>query len=91
MMNDVKSTTGNLVIVTTYKLILVTVLQSGKIGLLVGVHRQIVSSKITQLPEKYFLDWQALWCYKFFSYKLSGLWNLFISIALKIFIFVNDE
>ena len=37
------------------------------------------------------------WTYKsgdvvsFFLYKLSGLWNLFISFALKISIFVNDE
>ena len=32
MMNDVSSITENLVILSTYKLILVTVLQSGNIG-----------------------------------------------------------
>ena len=53
MINNWNSARENLVIVTTYKLILVTVLQSRKIGYAyVFVHRDLESNKITQLPEK---------------------------------------
>ena len=56
MMNNVILTRRNLVILITYKLIMLTVLQSRKIGsayaLLLGIQRDLQSNKITQLPEK---------------------------------------